>query len=62
MAGGYIRGTNLQFDPEFRFLLALDPDFEEWQNLAWAGALLITLTVLVINILARTVFRQSAVR
>ena len=34
MAGGYIRGTNLQFDPEFRFLLALDPDFEEWQNLA----------------------------
>jgi len=30
--------------------------------LAWAGALLITLTVLVINILARSVFRQAQVR
>jgi phosphate transport system permease protein len=36
--------------------------FDDWKSLAWAGALLITLTVLVINILARTVFRQSAVR
>ena len=41
MAGGYRRGaggkikyTSLQFDPEFRFLRALDPNFEEWQRLA----------------------------
>jgi phosphate transport system permease protein len=47
--------------PVVIFQFAMSP-YEEWQNLAWAGALLITLTVLVINILARTVFRQSAVR
>ena len=29
-------------------------------ELAWAGALLITLAVLVLNILARSVFRQAA--
>jgi phosphate transport system permease protein len=47
--------------PVVIFQFALSP-FEEWQQLAWAGALLITLAVLVINILARTVFRQTAVR
>ena len=47
--------------PMVIFQFALSP-FEEWQQLAWAGALLITLTVLVINILARTVFRQTSVR
>ena len=47
--------------PVVIFQFALSP-FEEWQELAWAGALLITLAVLVINILARTVFRQTAVR
>jgi phosphate transport system permease protein len=47
--------------PVVIFQFAMSP-YEEWQNLAWAGALLITLTVLVINILARTVFRQSAAR
>lgn len=31
---GKIKGTGLQFDPEFRFLLALDPAFEEWRGLA----------------------------
>jgi len=36
--------------------------FDDWKSLAWAGALLITLTVLVLNILARTVFRQASVR
>jgi phosphate transport system permease protein len=36
--------------------------FEDWKSLAWAAALLITLTVLVLNILARTVFRQSVAR
>ena len=43
------------------FQFALSP-FQEWQDLAWAGALLITLTVLIINILARSVFRQTQVR
>ncbi len=47
--------------PVVIFQFALSP-FEEWQQLAWAGALLITLAVLVINILARTVFRQTSVR
>ena len=47
--------------PVVIFQFALSP-FEEWQQLAWAGALLITLAVLVINILARTVFRQTTVR
>ncbi len=32
--GSYIRGTDQRFDPKFRFLLALDPAFEEWRSLA----------------------------
>ncbi|MGL4233864.1 MAG: phosphate ABC transporter permease PstA [Casimicrobium sp.] len=44
--------------PVVIFQFAMSP-YEEWQGLAWAGALLITLTVLVLNILARTVFRQK---
>jgi len=47
--------------PVVIFQFALSP-FDDWRLLAWGGALLITLTVLVINILARTVFRQAAVR
>ena len=47
--------------PVVIFQFALSP-FDDWRVLAWGGALLITLTVLVINILARTVFRQAAVR
>jgi phosphate transport system permease protein len=47
--------------PVVIFQFALSP-YDDWKALAWAAALLITLTVLVINILARTVFRQSAVR
>jgi phosphate transport system permease protein len=43
------------------FQFALSP-FEDWQTLAWAGALLITLAVLAINILARTAFRQKTAR
>jgi len=43
------------------FQFAMSP-FDDWKTLAWAGALLITLTVLVLNILARTVFRQAEVR
>jgi phosphate transport system permease protein len=33
--------------------------FKEWNNLAWAGATLITLVVLLINIAARNMFRKS---
>jgi phosphate transport system permease protein len=47
--------------PVVIFQFALSP-FDEWQQLAWAGALLITLTVLVINILARSVFKQASIR
>jgi phosphate transport system permease protein len=47
--------------PVVIFQFAMSP-FEDWKTLAWAGALLITLAVLAINILARTLFRQSAVR
>ena len=44
--------------PVVIFQFAMSP-YEDWQRLAWAGALLITLTVLFLNILARTVFRQK---
>jgi phosphate transport system permease protein len=47
--------------PVVIFQFAMSP-FDDWKTLAWAGALLITLTVLAINILARTVFRQATVR
>ena len=47
--------------PVVIFQFAMSP-FEDWKSLAWAAALLITLAVLVLNILARTVFRQPAAR
>jgi phosphate transport system permease protein len=47
--------------PVVIFQFALSP-YEDWRGLAWGGAFLITLAVLVINILARSVFRQSAAR
>ena len=47
--------------PVVIFQFAMSP-FEEWQQLAWAGALLITLAVLLLNILARTLFRQGAAK
>ena len=40
------------------FQFAMSP-YEDWQHLAWAGALLITLFVLGLNILARSVFRSE---
>ena len=40
------------------FKFAMSP-FEDWQRLAWAGVLLITLGVLGLNILARVVFRAE---
>jgi len=33
--------------------------YENWIRLAWAGALLVTLAVLVLNILARVFFRDK---
>ncbi|HEX6138196.1 MAG TPA: phosphate ABC transporter permease PstA [Casimicrobiaceae bacterium] len=47
--------------PVVIFQFAMSP-FDDWKLLAWAAALLITLAVLVLNILARTVFRQAAAR
>ena len=47
--------------PVVIFQFALSP-YDDWRALAWAGALLITLAVLVINILARSVFRQASIR
>ena len=47
--------------PVVIFQFAMSP-YSDWQQLAWAGALLITLTVLLLNILARTVFRQPIAR
>lgn len=40
------------------FKFAMSP-FAEWQSLAWAGVLLITLCVLLLNILARVIFAKS---
>lgn len=40
------------------FQFAMSP-YDDWHKLAWAGALLITLGVLGLNILARAVFRQK---
>jgi phosphate transport system permease protein len=47
--------------PVVIFQFAMSP-FEDWQALAWAAALIITLAVLALNVLARTLFRQSASR
>ncbi|RPD97566.1 phosphate ABC transporter permease PstA [Candidatus Pantoea deserta] len=40
------------------FKFAMSP-FAEWQSLAWAGVLIITLCVLLLNILARVIFTKS---
>ncbi|HEX8012812.1 MAG TPA: phosphate ABC transporter permease PstA [Casimicrobiaceae bacterium] len=45
--------------PVVIFQFAMSP-YSDWQALAWAGALLITLAVLLLNIMARVFFRQSA--
>ena len=37
---------------------AMSP-YDDWRALAWAGALLLTLSVLLLNILARTLFSQK---
>lgn len=40
------------------FKFAMSP-FAEWQSLAWAGVLIITLCVLLLNILARVIFAKK---
>jgi phosphate transport system permease protein len=45
--------------PVVIFQFALSP-YADWQTLAWGGALLITLTILVLNILARFVASWSS--
>ncbi len=40
----------------FRF--AMSP-FKDWQDLAWAGVLIITASVLVLNIVARAIFKEK---
>jgi len=45
--------------PVVIFQFAMSP-YDNWVNLAWGGALLITLSVLGLNILARTFFRDKS--
>ena len=45
--------------PVVIFQFAMSP-YQDWQTLAWGGALLITLSVLTLNIVARVVFAQKA--
>ena len=44
--------------PVVIFQFAMSP-YDNWVRLAWGGALLITLTVLILNILARVFFRDK---
>jgi phosphate transport system permease protein len=44
--------------PVVIFQFAMSP-YADWQSLAWAGALLITMSVLTLNIVARILFRQT---
>jgi phosphate transport system permease protein len=47
--------------PVVIFQFAMSP-YEDWHTLAWAGALLITIGVLALNIIARVMFRQKGAR
>jgi phosphate transport system permease protein len=40
------------------FKFAMSP-FKDWQELAWAGVFLITMGVLALNIIARTLFKDN---
>ena len=44
--------------PVMIFNFALSP-FKEWQELAWAGVFLITAGVLILNIIARSLLKNS---
>ncbi|MDE2430769.1 MAG: phosphate ABC transporter permease PstA [Burkholderiales bacterium] len=45
--------------PVVIYQFAMSP-YENWRNLAWGGALLITFSVLGLNILSRTLFNQKS--
>ncbi|SFN05454.1 phosphate transport system permease protein [Formivibrio citricus] len=47
--------------PATIFKFAMSP-FADWQQLAWAGVFIITLGVLILNIIARVMFRSSPQR
>lgn len=47
--------------PVVIYQYALSP-YDDWQHLAWAAALLITISVLVMNIIARYTMKQPAAR
>lgn len=47
--------------PVVIFQYAMSP-YEGWQSLAWTGAALITLYVVIINLIARTVFSRKGAR
>jgi phosphate transport system permease protein len=44
--------------PSVIYQFAMSP-YDNWRGLAWAGALLVTFSVLALNILSRTVFSQK---
>ncbi len=44
--------------PAVIFQFALSP-YEDWHDLAWAGALLVTATVLTLSIIARLLSNQK---
>ena len=50
-------GSPMASLPVTIFKFAMSP-YENWQKLAWAGVFIITIGVLVLNVVARTMFRQ----
>ena len=44
--------------PVVIFQFAMSP-YEDWHHLAWAGALIITVAILVLNIIARYILHKS---
>jgi phosphate transport system permease protein len=44
--------------PVVIYRFAMSP-YDDWQSIAWGAALLVTLSVLLLNILSRTAFRQK---
>jgi phosphate transport system permease protein len=47
--------------PAVIYQFAMSP-YDDWRTLAWGGALLVTFSVLLLNILSRTVFSQKTPR
>lgn len=47
--------------PVVIYQFAMSP-YDDWRSLAWGGALLVTATVLVLNIISRTMFSQKTPR